>query len=890
MNKLFFDISIKNKIFILILIPVIVIILMSLYFIYDGYYKIEKLDILKNGVILSTKISSLVHEIQKERGISILFLEVNSKDTQKRLKEQYNITNKKLQDLNSFIKEIKMDNLNQNSINLLAESLNYTNNIVHVRAKVQSVFISYDELLTYYTKINSRYLELIVNVSKMAVSSVVTRQLIAYLNFLLAKETVGIQKAIGASILNKNEFEEGVRVKFTNNIAEENIFIANFLKYASSDTKNFYKTTIDNESFHKLIPIINKLLYSSKKTHIISNMQNTVGYGGFIHNFKNFVIRRDYKYAQNVELLYKDLLKSINTYKNMKYVNQEELNLLKDIEHVFSLYHKNLPKIIEAIQAKVRTSKSDEMIKVDVKPAITAFNTLSNSLFSVKASVWFELSTVKINLMKEISDFVTEELLETIHTEHDLLIKEFYIIGIITTLLILFLTVFSFFINKNIMQTIKDFSKGIFSFFDYINKKTDTINLLIESNTEIGYISKEVNQNIKRIQVGIEEEKNVIKETIEVLKEFEEGNLSKRVIVIISNEALNELATLLNKMADNMELNISSVLEVLEEYSNFNFTRKIQTKNLKAHLHKLSSGVNTLGDSITSVLMDNKKVGMNLDTIEKQKDNLNNLHINLKKLHQNTKDSIEYSSLIQHSILPDKKIFSKYFKEYFVIWKPKDVVGGDIYLFDEISQDECIFMVIDCTGHGVPGAFVTMLVKALEREIFSKIINDKSSINTASILKKFNIAMKSILKQEKNDSISNAGFDGGIIYYNKKEKNIKFSGANTELFIINNNELNMIKGNRHSIGYRTSDSNYEFTQHSIDTQDNMKFYISTDGFLDQNGGKKSFPFGKRKFKDIINKSHNEKFVNQEKMFLDTLLDYQGNEETNDDITMIAFKI
>ncbi len=271
------------------------------------------------------------------------------------------------------------------------------------------------------------------------------------------------------------------------------------------------------------------------------------------------------------------------------------------------------------------------------------------------------------------------------------------------------------------------------------------------------------------------------------------------------------------------------------------------------------------------------------DSIEKQRKDLH-------QTHKHIKDSIAYSSLIQDAIIPDKELFAKYFKEYFVIWKPKDIIGGDIYLFNEITEDECIFMIIDCTGHGVPGAFVTMLVKALEREIFSSISNDTNDINTSIILQKFNKEMKSILKQENRDSISNAGFDGGIIYYNKKEKIIKFSGANSELFIMKDNELKMIKGDRHSIGYRTSDADYKFTEHIIDTQDNMDFYITTDGFIDQNGGEKGFPFGKRKFKSIIQKFHTQEFVEQEKIFLDTLSEYQGDEETNDDITMIAFKI
>ncbi len=284
------------------------------------------------------------------------------------------------------------------------------------------------------------------------------------------------------------------------------------------------------------------------------------------------------------------------------------------------------------------------------------------------------------------------------------------------------------------------------------------------------------------------------------------------------------------------------------------------------------------------------EIGETIQQFFSMKSSIEEQQKDLEETHKHTRDSIEYSSLIQRSIIPEKELFAKYFKEYFVIWKPKDIIGGDIYLFNEINENECVFMIIDCTGHGVPGAFVTMLVKALEREIFSNIKNDKKSINTADILTKFNKDMKSILKQENSNSISNAGFDGGIIYYNKKEQIIKFSGANTALFIMKDNNLDMIKGNRHSIGYRNSNPNYKFTEHVISTQDNMKFYITTDGYLDQNGGEKGFPFGTRRFKDTITKHYSEELDEQENMFLNTLSEYQDKEETNDDITLIAFKI
>lgn len=292
--------------------------------------------------------------------------------------------------------------------------------------------------------------------------------------------------------------------------------------------------------------------------------------------------------------------------------------------------------------------------------------------------------------------------------------------------------------------------------------------------------------------------------------------------------------------------------------------------------------------SVKSLIYQNKDsyIGMFVD-VTKQKE----VEAENQLIHKQTQDSIEYASLIQHTLIPSHELFREYFKDYLAIWRPKDIVGGDIYLFEELRhKNECILMVIDCTGHGVPGAFVTMLVKAIERQIISNIINSDEVVSPAKVLSIFNRSMKHLLKQEDEDSISNAGFDGGVLYYNKDEQILKFAGAETPLFYEYEGEVTIIKGDRHSIGYKKSDANYEFKEHIIEAKEGMQLYLTTDGYLDQNGGKKGFPFGKRNFAKIIEEHHHLSFPDQQEVLLYTMMDYQGNEERNDDIAIVGVKI
>ena len=284
-------------------------------------------------------------------------------------------------------------------------------------------------------------------------------------------------------------------------------------------------------------------------------------------------------------------------------------------------------------------------------------------------------------------------------------------------------------------------------------------------------------------------------------------------------------------------------------------------------------------------------IGMTVD-ITKQKDMENEV----RAIHKHTRESIEYASLIQGAILPNQNLLGNYFQDFFVSWTPKDTVGGDIWLFNQLRhKDECLLFFIDCTGHGVPGAFVTMIVKAIEREIITKINDNKNiEISPAWIMRYFNRTMKILLKQETKNSLSNVGWDGGIIYYNRKQQILKFAGAETPLFYIDTDgTFNTIKGNRYSVGYKKCDMDYEYKETIIEVKEGMKFYCTTDGYLDQNGGEKDFPFGKKRFGNIIKENHTFSMADQQTKFLFEMMNYESmieNNDRNDDMTVIGFEI
>lgn len=263
----------------------------------------------------------------------------------------------------------------------------------------------------------------------------------------------------------------------------------------------------------------------------------------------------------------------------------------------------------------------------------------------------------------------------------------------------------------------------------------------------------------------------------------------------------------------------------------------------------------------------------------------------LEELHGNVKSSIEYAGIIQSSLISSPEVLKSYFKESFAVWQAKDTVGGDIYIFEEINENECLLFLIDCTGHGVPGALGTVLVKTIERNIVANIVNGKDKdISPASLLGIFNRSIKHLLKQNSKDSFSNVGFDGSILYYNRLTQELRFASSNTVIMHLRDKEIKEYKGDRQSIGYKTSSENYEYKEQTIRLENNDVIFVSSDGLYDQNGGVKDLPMGRKKIREILIENSDETLNDIKELILYELGKYQGKNRRNDDISFLSFKI
>ncbi|AWU96124.1 SpoIIE family protein phosphatase [Azospirillum ramasamyi] len=253
-------------------------------------------------------------------------------------------------------------------------------------------------------------------------------------------------------------------------------------------------------------------------------------------------------------------------------------------------------------------------------------------------------------------------------------------------------------------------------------------------------------------------------------------------------------------------------------------------------------------------------------------------------------DSIQYASLLQSAILPDEREMARRLDGVCVLWRPRDVVGGDFHIFRELEDGRFLIGVADCSGHGVPGAFMTMTVSA----ILDHVLSDMPDSDPAAILGRLNRMVRAALARGRDNPRFDNGLDIGLCLVRPDRGDLLFAGGRIGLHIVDAQDgaasVNEVKGDAQSLGYRRSDIGHRFTTHRVELAPGRSFYLTTDGFLDQAGGARGFGFGNRRFNAMLLEHDGIPMADRKAAFAQALADHQGDRAQRDDITLIGFSL
>jgi serine phosphatase RsbU (regulator of sigma subunit) len=291
-----------------------------------------------------------------------------------------------------------------------------------------------------------------------------------------------------------------------------------------------------------------------------------------------------------------------------------------------------------------------------------------------------------------------------------------------------------------------------------------------------------------------------------------------------------------------------------------------------------------LAEQKNEISLKNAELEITQEELKSQRDALEEKTTELVSAYNNIQASINYAKRIQTAILPPISLIRKHLPDSFVFFRPRDIVSGDFYWFSETKDGGIIIAAADCTGHGVPGAFMSMIGDSL----FNHAVLDKQIYAPDLILAELDKGIRQALR--KGEEYAKDGMDLSVCYIPKEQNYVLFAGAMNPICYVQNNTLNEIKADKRAVGGDYTE-NYVFTAHKIETKEPTMFYMYSDGFQDQFGGENNKKFLTKRFRELLFEIHQETPEKQAKILEERLLAWMGKKMPQiDDVLVIGFRI
>jgi len=293
---------------------------------------------------------------------------------------------------------------------------------------------------------------------------------------------------------------------------------------------------------------------------------------------------------------------------------------------------------------------------------------------------------------------------------------------------------------------------------------------------------------------------------------------------------------------------------------------------------RLAVGFNRMAETIrdnTSLLE---------ERVQQRTEELYSANLQLEQKNKQILDSIRYARMIQSAILPRYDLLSRYLAEHMVIWLPRDVVGGDFY-FLQPDDDGCYIGVVDCTGHGIPGAFMSMTANAVIRQVLTGSRNKPLSDLLLSIDEQLRLTL-----QHSPDSVGlDYGLDIGLCRLSAAE--VEYAGCGVDLYLSGAGEVQRLSSAHRGLGYkRRTRRDKPITTYRLPLTVDSRCYLVSDGLLDQSGEPNGYGFGRQRFQQLLLQWQSLSLTEQQVKLMDELSRYQGDFPQRDDITVFGFAI
>ena len=355
-----------------------------------------------------------------------------------------------------------------------------------------------------------------------------------------------------------------------------------------------------------------------------------------------------------------------------------------------------------------------------------------------------------------------------------------------------------------------------------------------------------------------------------VVLQLGKGEFPKHTLAVKRNDVVGQMVGAVNALTRNFEQTAVFAHEIGKGNLNAEFDLLGEKDMLGIALIKMRDSLRIFTEDLEQKVRERTK-----EVFEK--------NAKLELAYNEIRDSIQYAKRIQEAILPSKSLISAVFPQSFVLYKPKDIVCGDFYWYAE-KGDDIIFAAADCTGHGVPGALVTVVGNSILHEIVN--ISDQNS--PAEILTQLDKKLIDTLSKYGQDN-TNDGMDVALCQFNRKTNMLTFAGAKRPLYVYKNGNPIVIKGDNFPIGSTQYHGLKSFNEHEIKLAEGDTIYIFSDGYHDQFGGADDKKYMTSRFRDLLTEMQNMPMEHQHAHLEHEIVTWQGIHEQTDDILVMGIR-
>jgi sigma-B regulation protein RsbU (phosphoserine phosphatase) len=351
-----------------------------------------------------------------------------------------------------------------------------------------------------------------------------------------------------------------------------------------------------------------------------------------------------------------------------------------------------------------------------------------------------------------------------------------------------------------------------------------------------------------------------IKKLVQNVNRITDGHLNERAEVSGNNE--------ITRLSEKFNLMIAQ----LEEYYN-ELEQKVRERT--AEIEKQKEEISAQRDSLEE----------QRNMLSEANTSLQHAYSEIEAKNRHIEDSIRYAKRIQNAILPPDQYVSRLFPDYFIFYLPKDIVSGDFYWVSH-SGDKVFIAAVDCTGHGVPGAFMSIV----GHDRLNYAVNVEEARSPADILNSLNKGVTETLRQTRTEITVKDGMDISLLSIDFGKNKLEYAGAFNPLYHIRDKELQVVLADKFPVGTFIGEELNQFTNHELNLKPGDVLYVFSDGYYDQFGGPNNKKFMSKRFRELLTEIHSLSMSKQKQALSEHMKDWMGENQQVDDILVIGIRI